>query len=75
MDTRTRQRISQPSLNLPSATTGDCNQHVIIVVHEPLDTAPVADQISPDPWLAADGSCSTCVSKRNDRDSGSAPYA
>ncbi|MFC7588113.1 hypothetical protein ACFQYP_33785 [Nonomuraea antimicrobica] len=73
VDARTRQRINHPSFNLPAVTTGDCTQHVISAEHEPLDTAPAPDQINPEPCPAADGSCSTSVSSRNDRDSGSAP--
>ncbi|MEV6154968.1 hypothetical protein AB0L53_31965 [Nonomuraea sp. NPDC052129] len=49
VDTRTRQRISQPSFNLPDATTGVCKEHPKEVPHPPEDTAPASDQISPEP--------------------------
>ncbi|GAA3229759.1 hypothetical protein GCM10020216_047170 [Nonomuraea helvata] len=31
VDTRTRQRTSQPSFSLPAVTAGDCNQHLLDV--------------------------------------------
>ncbi|WP_433362738.1 hypothetical protein [Streptosporangium sp. CA-115845] len=49
VDTRTRQRINQPSFSLPEATAGACNQHVLTVEHPLVDRFPVPDQINPDP--------------------------
>ncbi|MFI7417901.1 hypothetical protein [Nonomuraea sp. NPDC049684] len=73
--TRTRQRISQPSFNFPDVTAGVCREHLLQVEHEPLDTWPLSDQINPEPCAEAAGSCSTCASSFNDRDSGSTPEA
>ncbi|MGV9386804.1 hypothetical protein ACWDRB_64170 [Nonomuraea sp. NPDC003707] len=75
VETRTRQRTSHPSFTLPDVTAGVCREHLLQVEHELLDTWPLSDQISPEPCAGAEGSCSTCASSFNDRDSGSAPEA
>ncbi|WP_211263989.1 hypothetical protein, partial [Streptosporangium amethystogenes] len=73
VEVRTRQRISHPSFSLPEVTVGVCSQHLLDVEQLEVDRSPEPDQISPEPWPAAAGSCSTCVSSRSCRDSGSAP--
>ncbi|MGV9386689.1 hypothetical protein ACWDRB_63570, partial [Nonomuraea sp. NPDC003707] len=49
VDARTRQRISQPSFNLPAVTAGVCSEQTLQVEHDPLDTWPFPDQMSPLP--------------------------
>ncbi|GAA4193841.1 hypothetical protein GCM10023074_15620 [Microbispora amethystogenes] len=51
---RTRHRTCQPSVNFPEGTDTDA-----VGVSKVVEVVPVPDQISPDPCVGTEGSCST----------------